>query len=167
MKTFCKAHDAEPGGILCTAPKVSSPRRSPAGHQQRRQGALYAAAGQSQHFLAERLRRAERHDPAVLHLGAGTDKAPPQPLERHANLPGIGVQRFDRSAQAGPGQARPHHAELPGGRKTHSAERGWCKTVRLKVENKGFFCSASSANHRGISFPITTQQSVSMRLQKR
>lgn len=24
MKTFCKAHDAEPGGILCTAPKVSS-----------------------------------------------------------------------------------------------------------------------------------------------
>lgn len=49
------------------------------------------------------------------------------------------IQRFDRSAQAGPGQARPHHAELPGGRKTHSAERGWCKTVRLKVENKGFF----------------------------
>ena len=173
MKTFCKAHDAEPGGILCTAPKVSSPRRSPAGHQQRRKGALRAAAGQSQRFLAERLRRAERHDPAVLHLGAGTDKAPPQPLERHANLPGIGVQRFDRSAQAGPGQARPHHAELPGGRKTHSAERGWCKTVRLKVQNrpaKGrkqrFFCSASSANHRGMSFPITTQQSVSMRLQK-
>lgn len=98
---------------------------------------------------------------------AGTDKAPPQPLERHANLPRIGVQRFDRSAQAGPGQARPHPAELPGGRKTHSAERGWYKTVRLKVENKGFFCSASSANHRGISFPITTQQSVSMRLQKR
>ena len=83
MKTFCKAHDAEPDGILCTAPKVSSPRRSPAGHQQRRKGAL-RAAGQSQHFLAE------RHDPAVLHLGAGTDKAPPQPLERHANLPGIG-----------------------------------------------------------------------------
>ena len=146
MKTFCKAHDAEPGGILCTAPKVSSPKRSPAGHQQRRKGALRAAAGQSQHFLAERLRLAGRHDPAVLHLG---------------------VQRFDRSAQAGPGQARPHHADLPGGRKTHSAERGWCKTVRLKVENKGFFCSVSSANHRGISFPITTQQSVSMRLQKR
>ena len=55
-------------------------------------------------------------------LGTGTDKAPPQPLERHANFPGIGVQRFDRSAQAGPGQARPHHAELPGGRKTHSVE---------------------------------------------
>ena len=55
-------------------------------------------------------------------LGTGTDKAPLQPLERHANLPGIGVQRFDRSAQAGPGQARPHHAELPGGRKTHSVE---------------------------------------------
>ena len=58
MKTFCKAHDAEPGGILCTAPKVSSLRRSP--------------AGQSQHFLAERLRRAERHDLAVL-----------QPWNRH------------------------------------------------------------------------------------
>lgn len=126
---------------------------------------LYAL--QSKHFLAERLRLAGRHDPAVLHLGAGTDKAPPQPLERHANLPGIGVQRFDRLAQAGLGQARPHHADLPGGRKTHSAERGWCKTVRLKIENKGFFCSASSANHRGISFPIITQQSVSMRLQKR
>ena len=139
MKTFCKAYDAEPGGILCTAPKVSSPRRSLAGQQQRRKGALCAAAGQSRHFLAERLRRAERHDPAVLHLGAGTDKAPPQPLERYANLPGIGVLRFDRSAQAGPGQARPHHAELPGGHKTHSAERGWCKTVRLKVENKDFF----------------------------
>ena len=122
MKTFCKAHDAEPGGILCTAPKVSSPRRSPAEHQQRRNGALRAAAGQSQHFLAERLRLAKRHDPAVLHLGAGTDKAPPQPLERHADIPGIGVQRFDRSAQAGPGQARPHPAELPGGRKTHSVE---------------------------------------------
>lgn len=164
MKTFCKAHDAEPGGVLCAASKVPSPRRSPAGHRQRRKGALRAAAGQSQH---ERLRRAERHDPAVLHLGAGTDKAPPQPLERHANLLGIGVQRFDRSAQAEPGQARPHHADLPGGRKTHSVERGWCKTVRLKVENKEFFCSVSSANHRGMSFPITTQQSVSMRLQKR
>lgn len=162
-----QAHDAGPGGVLCAASQVPSPRRSPAGHQQRCQGALRAAAGQSQHFLAERLRRAERHDPAVLHLGAGTDKAPPQPLERHANLPGIGVQRFDRLAQAGSGQARPHHAELPGRRKTYSAEREWCKTVRLKVENKGFFCSASSANHRGISFPITTQQSVSMRLQKR
>lgn len=167
MKTFCKAHDAEPGGILCTVPKVSAPRRSLAGHQQRRKGALLAAAGQSQHFLTERLRRAGWHDPAVLHLGTGTDKAPLQPLERHVNLLGIGVQRFDRSAQAGSGQARPHHAELPGGRKTHSVERGWYKTVRLKVENKGFFCSVSSANHRGISFPITTQQSVSMRLQKR
>ena len=75
MKTFCKAHDAEPGGILCTAPQVSSPRRSPAGHQQRRKGALRAAAGQSQHFLAERLRRAERHDLAVLHLGTGAEEA--------------------------------------------------------------------------------------------
>lgn len=86
MKTFCKAHDAEPGGILCTAPKVSSPRRSPAGHQQRRQGALYAAAGQSQHFLAERLRRAERHDPAVLHLGTGAEEAAPQPTMCDADI---------------------------------------------------------------------------------
>ena len=125
MKTFCKAHDAEPGGILCTAPKVSSPRRSPAGHQQRRKGALRAAAGQSQHFLAKRIRRAGRHDPAVLHLGTGADKAPPQPPKRHANLPGVGVQRFDCSAQAGFGQTRPHHAELPSGRKADSAKRGW------------------------------------------
>ena len=113
MKTFCKAHDAEPGGILCTAPKVSSPRRSPAGHQQRRKSALRAAAGQSQRFLAERLRRAERHDPAVLHLGTGADKAPPQPPERHADLPGTGVQRLDYPKKAGLGQARPHYAELP------------------------------------------------------
>lgn len=86
MKTFCKAHDAEPGGILCTAPKVSSPRRSPAEHQQRRNGALRAAAGQSQHFLAERIRRAERHDPAVLHLGTGAEEAAPQPTMCDADI---------------------------------------------------------------------------------
>lgn len=80
MKTFCKAHDAEPGGILCTTPKVSSPRRSPAGHQQRRQGALYAAAGQSQHFLAE------RHDLAVLHLGTGAEEAVQQPTMCDADI---------------------------------------------------------------------------------
>lgn len=72
MKTFCKAHDAESGGILCTAPKVSSPRRSP--------------AGQNQHFLAERLRRAERHDPAVLYLGAGAEEAAPQPTMCDADI---------------------------------------------------------------------------------
>ena len=86
MKTFCKAHDAEPGGILCTAPKVSSPRRSPAGHQQRRKGALCVATGQSPHFLAERLRRAERHDPAVLHLGTGAEEAAPQPTMCDADI---------------------------------------------------------------------------------
>ena len=86
MKTFCKAHDAEPGGILCTASKVPSPRRSLAGHQQRRQGALRAAAGQSQHFQAERLRRAGRHDPAVLHLGTGAEEAAPQPTMRDADI---------------------------------------------------------------------------------
>ena len=124
MKTFCKAHDAEPGGILCTAPKVSSPRRSPAGHQQRRQGAL-CAAGQSKHFPAERLRRAGRHNSAIPHLGAGADETPPQPPERHADLPGAGIQRLDRSAQAGFGQARAYYAELPSGRKADSAKRGW------------------------------------------
>ena len=152
MKTFCKAHDAEPGGILCTAPKVSSPRRSPAGHQQRRKGALRAAAGQSKHFPAERLRRAGRHDSAVLHLGAGADEAPPQPPERHADLPGAGVQRLDCSAQAGLGQARAHYAELPSGRKTDSAKRGWRNIARIKVENKVFSAPQALRKHRGISF---------------
>ena len=86
MKTFCKAHDAESGGVLCAASKVPPPRRSPAGHQQRRQGALRAAAGQSQHFLAERLRRAGRHDPAVLHLGTGAEEAAPQPTMCDADI---------------------------------------------------------------------------------
>ena len=55
----------------------------------------------------------------ILHLGAGADEAPPQPPERHADLPGAGVQRLDCSAQAGFGQTRPHYAELPSGRKVH------------------------------------------------
>ena len=152
MKTFCKAHDAEPGGILCTAPKVSSPRRSPAGHQQRRKGALCAAAGQSQHLPAERLRRAGRHDSAVLHLGAGADEAPPQPPERHADLPGAGIQRLDRSTQAGLGQARAYYAELPSGRKADSAKRGWRNIARIKVENKVFSATQALRKHRGISF---------------
>ena len=58
-------------------------------------------------------------DSAVLHLGAGADEAPPQPPERHADLPGAGVQWFDCSVQAGFGQTRPHYAELPSGRKAH------------------------------------------------
>lgn len=120
-----QAHGAEPGGVLCAASKVPAPRRSPAEHQQRREGALCAAAGQSQHFPTERLRRAGRHDSAVLHLGAGADKAPPQPPERHADLPGAGIQRLDRSAQAGFGKACAYYAELPSGRKADSAKRGW------------------------------------------
>lgn len=119
MKTFLQAHGAEPGSVLCTAPEVPYPRRSPAGHQQRREGTLCAAAGQSQHFPAERLRRAGRHDSAVLHLGTDADEAPPQPSECHADLPGTGVQWFDRSTQARAGQACPHHAELPSERKAH------------------------------------------------
>ena len=47
------------------------------------------------------------------------DQTPPQPSERHANLPGVGVQRLDYPKKAGAGQARPHHAELPSGRKAH------------------------------------------------
>ena len=50
---------------------------------------------------------------------AGTNQTPPQPPERHADLPGAGIQRLDRSAQAGLGQVRPHHAELSVRRKTH------------------------------------------------
>ena len=113
-----------------------------------------AAAGQSQHFPPERLRRAGRHHPAVLYLGAGTDKAPPQPPERHADLPGAGVQRLDRSTQAGFGQTRPHHAELPSGRKADSAKRGWRNIARIKVENKVFFAPQALRKHRGISFPL-------------
>ena len=97
-------------------PSISE--RSPAGHQQRRQGALCTSAGQSQHFPAERLCRAGRHDPAVLHLGAGANQTPPQPPECHADLPGAGIQRSDYPPQAGFGQACPHHAELPSRRQT-------------------------------------------------
>ena len=82
-------------------------------------------AGQSKHFPAERLRRAGRHNSAILHLGAGADEAPPQPPERHTDIPRIGVQRLDCSAQAGLGQARAYYAELPSGRKADSAKRGW------------------------------------------
>ena len=87
---------------------------------------LYALLlDRSQHLPAERLRRAGRHDSAVLHLGAGADKAPPQPPERHADLPGAGIQRLDRSAQAGFGKACAYYAELPSGRNADSAKRGW------------------------------------------
>ena len=167
MKTFCKLTAQSPAASYGTAAEVSSPRRSPAGHQQRREGTLCAAAGQSQRFPAERLRRAGRHDSAVLHLGTGASQTPPQPPERHTDLPGAGVQRLDRSAQAGLGQARPHYAELPSGRKADSAKRGWRNIARIKVESKVFSAPQALRKHRGISFPITPQKSVSMRLQKR
>ena len=157
-ENFLQAHDAEPSNVLCTASEVPSPRRSPAGHKQRREGALCAAAGQSQHFPTERLRRAGRHDSAVLHLGAGADKAPPQPPKRHADLPGAGMQRLDRSAQAGLGQARPHYAELPSGRKADSAKRGWRNIARIKVENKVFSAPQALRKHRGISFLMIVPQ---------
>ena len=127
-------------------------RRSSAGHQQRREGTLCAAAGQSQHFPAERLCRAGRHDSAVLHLGAGANQAPPQPPKRHADLPGTGVKRPDCSAQAGLGQARAYYAELSSGRKADSAKRGWRNIARIKVENKVFSAPQALRKHRGISF---------------
>ncbi len=83
------------------------------------------------------------------------------------NLPGAGVQRLDRSAQAGFGQARAYYAELPSGRKVDSAKRGWRNIAQIKVENKVFSAPQALRKHRGISFPITPQKSVSMRLQKR
>ena len=46
-------------------------------------------------------------------------QTPPQPPERHADLPGTGVQRLDYPKKAGAGQARPHHAELPVRCKAH------------------------------------------------
>ena len=69
-------------------------------------------------FPAERLCRAGRHHPPVLHVRTSTSEAPPQPPERHADLPGAGIQRSDYPPQAGFGQACPHHAELPSGRQT-------------------------------------------------
>ena len=38
---------------------------------------------------------------------------------RHADLPGVGVQRLDYPKKAGFGQTSPHYAELPSGRKAH------------------------------------------------
>lgn len=121
-KVLCLSLSSAVMSEICAASKVPAPRRSPAGHQQRRKSALRAAAGQSKHFPAERLRRAGRHDSAVLHLGTGANQAPPQPPERHADLPGAGVQRLDYPKKAGAGQARPHHAEL---------------SVRCKAHRKG------------------------------
>ena len=91
----------------------------------------------------------------------------PQPTMCDAGLPGTGVQRLDYPKKAGLGQARPHHAELPSGRKANSAKRGWRNIARIKVENKVFSAPQALRKHRGISFPITPQKSVSMRLQKR
>ena len=77
------------------------------------------------------------------------------------------IQRLDRSAQAGFGKACAYYAELPSGRKVDSAKRGWRNIAQIKVENKVFSAPQALRKHRGISFPITPQKSVSMRLQKR
>ena len=100
MKTFCKLTTQNPAASYVPLPRFllqDEALRDISNDAK----VLRAAAGQSQHLTSERLRRAGRHDPAVLHLGAGADKAPPQPPERHADLPGTGVQRLDCSAQAG------------------------------------------------------------------
>ena len=89
---------------------------------------------------------------AVLYLGTGANQTPPQPPERHANLPGAGVQRLDYPKKAGLGQTRPHYAELPSGRKADSAKRGWRNIARIKVENKVFSAPQALRKHRGISF---------------
>ena len=117
-----------------------------------RRCSMRCAAGQSQHLPAERLRRAGRHDSAVLHLGTGTNQTPPQPPERHADLPGTGVQRLDYPKKAGLGQTRPHYAELSVRRKADSAKRGWRNIARIKVENKVFSALQALRKHRGISF---------------
>lgn len=48
--------------------------------------------------------RAGRHDSAVLPLGTGANQTPPQPPERHADLPGAGVQRLDYPKKQGLGK---------------------------------------------------------------
>ena len=68
-------------------------------------------------------------------------KTPPQPPERHADLPGTGVQRLDYHEKSrGLGKPAPHHAELPvrckahrkGGRRcTSLTPSSTCRTARL------------------------------------
>ena len=77
------------------------------------------------------------------------------------------IQRLDYPKKAGFGQARAYYAELSSGRKVDSAKRGWRNIAQIKVENKVFSAPQALRKHRGISFPITPQKSVSMRLQKR
>lgn len=55
----------------------------------------------------------------------------------------------------------------PADAKANSAKREWRNIARIKVENKVFSAPQALRKHRGISFPITPQKSVSMRLQKR
>ncbi len=152
MKTFCKLTVQSPAASYVPLPRFflqDEALRDISNDAK----VLYALLlDRSQHLPAERLRRAGRHDSAVLHLGTGANQAPPQPPERHADLPGTGVQWFDCSAQAGFGQTRPHYAELPSGRKADSAKRGWRNIARIKVENKVFSAPQALRKHRGISF---------------
>ena len=119
MKTFCKLTAQSPAASYVPLPRFllqDEALRDISNDAK----VLYALLlDRSQHLPAERLRRAGRHHPAVLHLGTGANQAPPQPPERHADLPGIGVQRLDYPKKAGLGQARPHYAELPSGCKAH------------------------------------------------
>ena len=85
--------------------------------------------------------------PNLLHRGTGAEEAAPQPTMCDAGLPGTGVQRLDYPKKAGLGQARPHHAELPSGRKANSAKRGWRNIARIKVENKVFSAPQALRKH--------------------
>ena len=106
MKTFCKLTAQSPAASYVPLPRFllqDEALRDISNDAK----VLYAL------LLDRRLRRAGRHDSAVLHLRAGTNQTPPQPPERHADLPGTGVQRLDYPKKAGLGQARAYYAELP------------------------------------------------------
>ena len=118
MKTFCKLTMQSPATSYVPLPRFllqDEALRDISNDAK----VLYALLLDRAHLPAERLRRAGRHDSAVLHLRAGTNQTPPQPPERHADLPRTGVQRFDYPKKARAGQARAYYAELPSGRKAH------------------------------------------------
>ena len=117
MKTFCKLTTDSPSASYVPLPRFLL-----------QDEALWDISNDAKVLYALLLDRAsisrqngyvEPNGTIRLYFTLEQDKAPPQPPERHADLPGIGVQWLDRSAQAELGQARPHHAELSGGRKAH------------------------------------------------
>ena len=119
MKNFCKLTTQSPAASYVPLPRFLLQDEALRGISNDAKVLYALLLDRASISPAERLRRAGRHDPAVLHLGAGANQAPPQPPERHADLPGVGVQRLDCSAQAGFGQTRPHYAKLPSGCKAY------------------------------------------------